>query len=136
MSFCLAAVVNTQGCISRTYVRVHSTYQASGACRQLHSSTNTSSLVEELSSVAGTQCNSLTGCTVHSAYVVNDEIHLELRSECSCTRIDKGTCLRKANALNRKLQDAIRFHFAASKGSETLRVIGYNLKLSEDCGTG
>ena len=136
MSFCLAAVVNTQGCSSRTYATVHSTYQASGACIPLHSSTNTSRLVEELSLVAGTQCNSSTGCTVHRACVVNDEIHLELHSECSCTRIDEGICLRKANVLNKKLQDAIRLHFSASKGSETLRVTGYNLKLSEDCGTG
>ena len=127
MIFSLVAIDGSQECRSHSYVTIQSTYQASEACRPLDMSTNRSSPLETLGSFVRTYCNTTwKGCTVRDY----GEIYLELRVECSYTRKNDGTCLRRANNDNKKLQDALRREFPV------LRVTGYNLKLSEDCGTG
>ena len=134
--FCLVAVVGSQRCLSRTHATVQSTYRASEACRPLNTSTNTSSLLETFRSIVRTRCASLSGCTVVSSDMVDGTIYLELRVECSCTRKDDGTCLRKATIHYRKLQEAIGQNITFRSENTALRVTGYALKLSEDCGTG
>ena len=133
MIFSLVAIDGSQECRSHSYVTIQSTYQASEACRPLDMSTNRSSPLEleTFGSFVRTLCNTTwKGCTVLRDDIVDGEIYLELRVECSCTRKDDRTCLRKANNDNKKLQDALRREFLE------LRVTGYNLKLSGDCGTG